>query len=62
MRGERGREGRHQAALFYKDGGMLALSDPHWIQWAFNALFSLFERVGLRTNAEKAVNMVCRLC
>ena len=27
-RGERGREGRHQAALFYADDGMLASSDP----------------------------------
>ena len=28
MRGERGREGRHQAALFYTDDGMVASSDP----------------------------------
>ena len=28
MRGERGREGRYQAALFYADDGMLASSDP----------------------------------
>ena len=27
-RGERGREGQHQAALFYADDGMIALSDP----------------------------------
>ena len=27
-RGERGKEGRHQAALFYADDGMVALSDP----------------------------------
>ena len=27
-RGERGREDRHQAALFYADDGMLASSDP----------------------------------
>ena len=27
-RGERGREGRHQAALFYADDGMIASSDP----------------------------------
>ena len=35
--GERGKEGRHQAVLFCADDGMVALSDPHWIQWAFNA-------------------------
>ena len=27
-RGERGNEGRHQAALFYADDGMVASSDP----------------------------------
>ena len=26
--GERGQEGRHQAALFYTDNGMVALSYP----------------------------------
>ena len=61
-RGERGKGGRHQAALFYADDGMVALSDPRWIQWAFNALVSLFERVGLRTNVGKTVSMVCRPC
>ena len=34
-RGERGQEGRHQAALFYADDGMIASSDPQWLQWAF---------------------------
>ena len=52
-RGERGREGRHQAALFYADDGMLAFSDPRWIQWAFTVLVRLFDRVGLKTNREK---------
>ena len=28
--GERGREGRHQAALFYADDGIIALSDPRY--------------------------------
>ena len=27
-RGEKGKEGRHQAALFYADDGMVASSDP----------------------------------
>ena len=31
-RRERGREGQHQAALFYADKGMLASSDPWWLQ------------------------------
>ena len=52
-RGERGREGRHQAALFYADDGMIALSDPRWLQWAFTQLVGLFDRVGLKTNCKK---------
>ena len=39
---------------------MVESSDPRWLQWAFNALVSLFERVGLRTNVDKTVSMTCR--
>ena len=59
---ERGREGRHQAALLYADDGMVASSDPVWLQGAFNALVGLFDRVGLQTNVEKTVGMVCHPC
>ena len=59
-RGERGNEGRHQASLFYDDDGMVSSSYPRWIQWAFDNLVSIFERVGLRTNVGKIVSMVCR--
>ena len=41
-RGGRGKEVRHQAALFYADDGMVASSDPRWLQWAFNDLVGLF--------------------
>ena len=41
---------------------MVALSDPRWLQWAFNALVSLFECMGLRTNVGKMVSIVCRPC
>ena len=58
-RGERGNEGRHQDALLYADDGMVASSDPRWLQWAFYTLVSLFERVGLQTNVGKTVRMVC---
>ena len=58
--GERGREGRHQAALFYADDGRVASSDPCWLQWAFNTLFGLFDCVGLHTNVGKTVSMACR--
>ena len=61
-RGDRGNEGRYQASLFYADDGIVALSDPRWLQWAFDALVSLFERVGLQTNVRMTVRMVCRPC
>ena len=57
-----GKDGRHQAALFYADDGVVASSDPRWLQWAFNSLVGLFERLGLRTNVGKTVRMVCRPC
>ena len=59
-RGELGKEGRHQAALFYTDDGMVASSDPRWLQGAYNTLVGLFERVGMRTNVGKKVGMVCQ--
>ena len=61
-RGERGKEGRHHASLFYADDGMVASSDPCWLQSEFNTLVGLFDRVGLRTNIGKTVGMVCRPC
>ena len=61
-REERGNEGWHQSALLYVDNGMVASSDPRWLQWVFDALFSLFERVGLWTNVGKTVSMVFGPC
>ena len=61
-RGELEKEGRHQATLFYADDGMVASSEPCWLQGAFNALIGLFDRVGLSTNVGKTVGMVCRPC
>ena len=57
-RGKRWNKDRHQAALFYTEDGMVALSNPCWLQWAFDTLVSLFERVGLRTNVTNTVSMV----
>ena len=42
-RGERGRERRHQVALFYANDGMVASTDPRWLQWAFTILVGLFD-------------------
>ena len=61
-KGERGKEGRHQAALFYADYGMVTLSDPCWLQRAFNDLVGLFELMGLHNTVGKTVGMTCRPC
>ena len=61
-KGETGREGRHQSAVFYADDGMVVLSDPAWLQGAFSALVAIFDRVGLRTNVGKTVSMACHPC
>ena len=61
-RGERGREGRHQAALFYAYDGMVALSNPRWLKWVFTTLVGFFDRVGQNTNTGKTVSMTCRPC
>ena len=51
-----------KAVLFYSDDGMVASTDPGWIQSAFNNLMGLFDRVGLQTNVRKTVGVVCRPC
>ena len=40
-RGDTGREGWHQAALFYANNSMVTSSDPAWLQGAFTALVGL---------------------
>ena len=61
-KGETGPDGRHQSAIFYVDDGMVISSDPAWLQGAFTALVSIFDRVGLLTNVGKTVSMVCHPC
>ena len=61
-RGETGREGRHQAALFYADDGMVVSSDPAWLQGAFTNLVGIFDRVGVRKNVRNTASMVCQPC
>ena len=61
-RGETGREGRHQAALFYANNGKVVSLDPAWLQGAFTALVGLFDRVGLLKIVWKTVSMVFHPC
>ena len=60
--GERVKEGRHQADLFYADDGVIASSGPLWLQGDFNTLVGLFDRVVLQTNVGKTVVMVYHPC
>ena len=55
-------EERHQSAVFYADNRMVVSSDPAWLQGAFSALVAIFDRVGLRKNANKTVSMACHPC
>ena len=62
--GRRGKEERHtrlklKAAFFYAEDGMVASIDPWWIHTTFNLLTGLFDRVGLKTNVKKKMEMVC---
>ena len=61
-KGETGREGRHQLAVFYANDGMVVSSDPAWLQGAFSALVAILDRVGLQTNVGKTVSMACHPC
>ena len=48
--------------LFYADDGMVASSDPCWLQGAFNTLVSLFDSVGLWKNVGNTFGIVCHPC
>ena len=41
-KGETGREGRHQLAVFHANDGMVVLSNPAWLQGAFSNLVAIF--------------------
>ena len=46
-------------AAFYADNGLVQSRDPAFLQYAFDILVGLFERVGLRTNTTKTEAMTC---
>ena len=48
--------------VFYADDEMVASTKPGWLQTTFNTLTGIFDRVGLRKNAQKTVGMVCQTC
>ena len=54
------REVQHISAFFYANDRLVALTDPVWLQGAFDTLTGLFKRVGLRKNISNMVGMHCR--
>ena len=57
-----GRAVQCPAAFFYKNDGLVALPRPSRIQAALYFLRGLFDRVGLHTNVNKIIGMVCQPC
>ena len=54
------REVQYHVAFFYMDDGLVAPTDPEWLQGAFETLTRMFYRVELKTNVRKTVGMICR--
>ncbi len=50
---------RNQCIAFFVGDGLVAARCPEWLQTSFNILITFFERIGLRTNAEKTKVMTC---
>ena len=61
-RGEHGQEGRHYNSLLYADNGVVASSDPQWLQGIFSTLVGLFDRVVMRTNFGNIFDTICHPC
>ena len=62
VQGGRGRKGRHQKPLFYKNDVMIALSDLVWLKGVFSTLVGLFDWVSLRRKVGKMFRMVYHPC
>ena len=50
----------YKAALLYYYDGLIESRNLVWLQWGFDLLISIFDRVGTITNTEKTVVMVCQ--
>jgi hypothetical protein len=48
-----------QCIAFFVDNGLVDARCPEWLQSSFNTLITLFERIGLWTNAKKTKVMTC---
>jgi hypothetical protein len=50
---------RNQCIAFFVDDGLVAARCPEWLQSSFDILITLFEWIGLWTNAKKTKVMTC---
>jgi hypothetical protein len=50
---------RNQCIAFFVDNGLVAARCPEWLQSSFDILITLFEQIGLWTNAKKTKVMMC---
>ena len=57
-----GREVPHRSTFLYPYDGLVAPTDPVWLQGLFDTLTRFFDRVGLQTNVEKTVLMIFHPC
>ena len=56
------REVQQCANFVYVDYGLFVLTDPVWLQGAFDTLTGLSDRVGLQKKVRKMVRIICRPC
>ena len=49
----------HHYSFLYADDGLIASTDPVWIQEAFDTLTGLFDRLELYKKFNKTVGMLC---
>ena len=49
-----------KASFFYTNDGMVASTDPEWLQLAFDKLTGMFDQVGLWMNIRKTMGVVFR--
>ena len=57
-----GRAVQNLAAVFYADDGLPTPPQPDRLQEALEVMMGLLYRVGLRTNVDKTVGIVCQPC
>ena len=48
----------HFTAFLYVDDGLVVLTDPVWLQGAFDTMTRLFDGVGIRKNVGKTFSML----